>query len=45
MNLRNLRIVYRKETPICNLYLTMMDGMGVNRETFGASTGHLPELT
>jgi hypothetical protein len=39
------RIVYRRETPICNLYLTMMDGMGVHRETFGDATGHLPSLT
>jgi len=39
------RIVYRKETPVCNLYLTLMEGMGVHRETFGDATGHLPELT
>jgi hypothetical protein len=39
------RIVYRRETPICNLYLTMMEGMGVHRETFGDATSHLPELT
>jgi hypothetical protein len=39
------RVVYRRETPICNLYLTMMEGMGVHRETFGDSTGHLPGLT
>jgi hypothetical protein len=39
------RIVYRRETPICNLYLTMMEAMGVQRETFGDATGHLPELT
>jgi hypothetical protein len=39
------RIVYRRETPICNLFLTMMEAMGVQRETFGDATGHLPELT
>jgi hypothetical protein len=39
------RIVYRRETPICNLYLTMMEGMGVHQDTFGDATGHLPELT
>jgi hypothetical protein len=39
------RIVYRRETPICNLYLTMMEGMGVRQETFGDASGHLPGLT
>jgi len=39
------RIVYRRETPICNLYLTMMEGMGVHQDTFGDATGHLPELS
>ena len=39
------RMVYRRETPICNLYLTMMEGMGVHRETFGDASGHLPGLT
>lgn len=39
------RIVYNRETPICNLYLTLMEGMGVHQETFGDATGHLPELT
>jgi hypothetical protein len=35
------RIVYRKETPMCNLFLTMMDRMGVHIEHFGDSTGRL----
>ena len=35
------RIVYRKETPMCNLFLTMMDRMGCHMEYFGDSTGHL----
>jgi hypothetical protein len=39
------RVIYKRETPICNLYLTMMEGMGVHRENFGDATGHLPELT
>lgn len=38
------RIVYRKETPMCNLYLTMMDRMGVRMDQFGDSTGHLKGL-
>ena len=35
------RIVYRKETPMCNLFLTMMDRMGVPVEHFGDSTGRV----
>lgn len=35
------RIVYRRETPMCNLFLTMMDCMGVHVEHFGDSTGRL----
>ena len=35
------RIVFRKETPMCNLFLTMMDRMKVPMEHFGDSTGHL----
>jgi hypothetical protein len=38
------RIVYRKETPMCNLFLTMMDRMGLRMEHFGDSTGHLKGL-
>jgi hypothetical protein len=38
------RIVYRKETPMCNLFLTMMDRMGTRMEHFGDSTGHLDGL-
>ena len=38
------RLVYRKETPMCNLFLTMMDRMGTRREHFGDSTGHLEGL-
>ena len=38
------RIVYRKETPMCNLHLTMMDRMGLRMDQFGDSTGHLSGL-
>ena len=38
------RVVYRKETPMSNLYLTMMDRMGVPIEHFGDATGRLPGL-
>ena len=38
------RIVYRKETPMCNLFLTMMDRMGVHVDDFGDSTGRLDGL-
>jgi hypothetical protein len=39
------RIVYRKETPMANLFLNMMDRMGVPAEHFGDSTGKLDGLT
>jgi hypothetical protein len=35
------RVVYRRETPMCNLYLSMMDRMGVQMDYFGDSTGRL----
>jgi hypothetical protein len=38
------RIVARKETPMCNLFLTMMERMGVHMEDFGDSTGRLDGL-
>jgi len=38
------RIVARRETPMCNLFLTMMDRMGVHMEHFGDSNGHLTGL-
>jgi hypothetical protein len=38
------RIVARKETPMCNMFLTMMDRMGVHAEEFGDSTGRLEGL-
>ena len=38
------RVVVRRETPMCNLFLTMMDRMGVHTEKFGDSTGQLQGL-
>jgi hypothetical protein len=38
------RHVFRRETPMANLYLTMMDRMGVNVEHFGDATGRLDGL-
>jgi hypothetical protein len=38
------RFLYRKETPMSNLFLTMMDRMGVHVEHFGDSTGRLQGL-
>ena len=38
------RIVYRKETPMSNLFLTMMDRMGTKVEHFGDATGRIEGL-
>ena len=38
------RIVSRRETPMTNLHLTMMDRMGVHVEHFGDSSGRLQGL-
>jgi hypothetical protein len=38
-------IVYPRNTPITNLYLAMLDRLGVQTERFGDSTGRLPNLT
>jgi hypothetical protein len=35
------RIIYRKETPMCNFHLTLMDRMGVPTENFGDASGPL----
>jgi hypothetical protein len=37
-------IVCPANTPICNLWLSLMDRMGVQAERFGDSTGKLPQL-
>jgi hypothetical protein len=33
-----------KNTPLCNLYQTMLGAMGVETESFGDSNGLIPEL-
>jgi hypothetical protein len=38
------RVVVRRETPMANLHLTMMDRMGVHVEHFGDATGRLQGL-
>jgi hypothetical protein len=40
---RHLR--YEHETPVSNLFLSMLDRMGVPADTFGDGTGRLPHLT
>ena len=37
-------VVYGPETPITNLYLTLLDRMGVRPETIGDSTGRVEHL-
>jgi hypothetical protein len=37
-------LVYPKETPMTNLYLSMMDRMGVKADKFGDSTGKLERI-
>ena len=39
-----LHIRSEKNTPLCNLYATMMNAMGVGVQEFGDSTGLIPEL-
>jgi hypothetical protein len=38
-------IVYKRGTPITNLYLTLLERMGVQPERIGDSTGKLEQLT
>lgn len=38
-------VVCPPNTPICNLWLSLMDRMGVAQERFGDSTGRLAGLT
>ena len=35
------RVIFRKETPMCNFHLTLMDRMGVPVENFGDASGRL----
>ncbi len=41
----NRHLVYPKGTPLANLSVSLLDKFGVNVETFGDSTGHLPLLS
>ena len=36
---------YDRDTPLCNLYVSMLDRMGVKVDRFGDSTGPLPKLS
>lgn len=37
-------LIYEKNTPLANLYLTMLDAQNIERESFGDSTGLLPGI-
>ncbi|WP_437202977.1 DUF1552 domain-containing protein [Planctomicrobium sp. SH664] len=39
------RLRYAVDTPLCNLYVTMLNIMGVETDQFGDSTGALPGLS
>jgi len=41
----NRHLVFPKSTPMTNLYLTLLDRMGVRPETIGDSTGELQHLS
>ena len=41
----NRHLSYPKGTPLANLSLSLLDKFGVNVESFGDSTGHLPSLS
>jgi hypothetical protein len=38
-------ITYKEKTPICNLYVDMMQRAGIDRSSFGDSTGRLEGLS
>ena len=38
-------VVYPKDTPMANLYMTLLDRMGVHAEQMGDSTGVIDHLT
>ncbi len=42
---RGTHIVYPKDTPMTNLFLTMLDRMGVESEKLGDSTGQIEHLS
>lgn len=37
-------LIYEKDTPLANLYLTLLQSMGIQSEQFGDSTGTLPNI-
>jgi hypothetical protein len=37
-------LVLPKDTPLCNVWLTMLQGLGINAEQHGDSTGVVKEL-
>ena len=37
-------VVYEKDTPMTNLYMSMLERMGVNPESIGDSTGKVAHL-
>jgi len=38
-------IRYAKDTPLCNLFLSMLDRVGIQEEKFGDSTGRVGQLS
>ncbi len=38
-------VLEAKQTPLCNLWLTLLQGVGIETESFGDSTGTLSQLT
>jgi len=38
-------VAYPEDTPMTNLYLTVLDRVGVRPEVIGDSTGHIEHLT
>jgi hypothetical protein len=42
---RGTHIVYPKDTPMTNLFLTLLDRIGVQPEKLGDSTGRIEHLT
>jgi hypothetical protein len=38
-------IIYEKDTPLANLYMTMLDAMNIEETGFGDSTGKLSSIT
>jgi hypothetical protein len=41
----NRHVRYRRNTPICNLYIELLDRMGTRVDSFGDSNGRLQSLT